>query len=140
MLFDVVNVFDVCCLFDVVYLFVYLMFLSLAQVESSSVLPRILLLTSYMCIANSAVGCVLFPQIECIEDEDGDGGIQGYRAPPTASHMLRGTDDAELGLHGNSVGSFRLYTYNEVPNFLKGNPFITHGYRLYLPTGLCFKR
>ena len=83
-----------------------------------------------------------FPQIEYIEDEEGggSGGIHGYRAQPTASHMIRGKDDAELGLCGNSVGAVRLYAYSEVPGFLKGNPFITHGYRLYLPTGLCFKR
>ena len=97
-----------------------------------------------ICIANRAMFCVLFLQIECVEvdDEEGGeiGGIHGYTAPPTASHMIRGKDDAELGLHGNSVGAFRLYTYNEVPPFLKGNPFITHGYRLYLPTGVCFKR
>ena len=99
-------------------------------------------LTSHICIANNAVLLCTLPQIACIEDEEGgeSGGIHGYRAPPTASHMIRGKDDAELGLHGNVVGAVRLYAYSEVPTFLKGNPFITHGYRLYLPTGLCFKR
>ena len=63
-----------------------------------------------------------------------------YEGIADASHMIQGKDDAELGLHGNVVGALRLYTYSEVPTFLKGNPFITHGYRLYLPTGLCFKR
>ena len=100
------------------------------------------MLTSHIFIANNAVLLCTPPQIACIEDEEGgeSGGIHGYRAPPTASHMIRGKDDAELGLHGNVVGAVRLYTYSEVPTFLKGNPFITHGYRLYLPTGLCFKR
>ncbi|XP_043911673.1 progestin and adipoQ receptor family member 3-like isoform X5 [Protopterus annectens] len=33
----------------------------------------------------------------------------------------------------------RLYSYEEIPTFLKGNPYITDGYRAYLPSSLCIK-
>lgn len=33
-----------------------------------------------------------------------------------------------------------LYKYNEVPDFLQGNPYLTNGYRAFLPPSLCFKR
>ncbi|KAL4623272.1 progestin and adipoQ receptor family member 3 isoform X1 [Arapaima gigas] len=33
----------------------------------------------------------------------------------------------------------RLYTYDQIPNFLKENPYITDGYRAYLPSRLCIK-
>ncbi|XP_072352332.1 progestin and adipoQ receptor family member 3a isoform X4 [Scyliorhinus torazame] len=34
----------------------------------------------------------------------------------------------------------RLYTYEQIPSFLKENPYITDGYRAYLPSKLCLKR
>ena len=34
----------------------------------------------------------------------------------------------------------RLYTYEQIPQFLKENPFITDGYRAHLPSKLCLKR
>lgn len=34
----------------------------------------------------------------------------------------------------------RLYTYEQIPSFLKDNPYITDGYRAYLPSKLCLKR
>lgn len=34
----------------------------------------------------------------------------------------------------------RLYTYEQIPVFLKDNPYITDGYRAYLPSRLCLKR
>ncbi|XP_078069963.1 progestin and adipoQ receptor family member 3a isoform X2 [Mustelus asterias] len=33
----------------------------------------------------------------------------------------------------------RLYTYEQIPSFLKENPYITDGYRAYLPAKLCIK-
>ncbi|XP_048388326.1 progestin and adipoQ receptor family member 3a isoform X3 [Stegostoma tigrinum] len=33
----------------------------------------------------------------------------------------------------------RLYTYEQLPSFLKDNPYITDGYRAYLPSKLCLK-
>ncbi|XP_053795847.1 progestin and adipoQ receptor family member 3 isoform X3 [Vidua macroura] len=33
----------------------------------------------------------------------------------------------------------RLYTYEQIPVFLKDNPYITDGYRAYLPSRLCIK-
>ncbi|KAM4052900.1 progestin and adipoQ receptor family member 3 isoform 2-T2 [Anomaloglossus baeobatrachus] len=33
----------------------------------------------------------------------------------------------------------RLYTYEQIPLFLKDNPYITDGYRAYLPSRLCLK-
>lgn len=38
-----------------------------------------------------------------------------------------------------SPRGIRLYTYEQVPCFLKGNPYITDGYRAYLPSRLCLK-
>lgn len=33
-----------------------------------------------------------------------------------------------------------LYHYHDLPVFLRGNPYITAGYRAYLPTDMCIKR
>ena len=33
----------------------------------------------------------------------------------------------------------RLYTYEQIPGFLRENPYITDGYRAYLPSRLCIK-
>ncbi|XP_023279802.1 progestin and adipoQ receptor family member 3-like, partial [Seriola lalandi dorsalis] len=33
----------------------------------------------------------------------------------------------------------RLYTYEQIPVFLRENPYITDGYRAYLPSRLCIK-
>ncbi|KAM6120480.1 progestin and adipoQ receptor family member 3 isoform 3-T3 [Pterocles gutturalis] len=33
----------------------------------------------------------------------------------------------------------RLYTYEQIPLFLKDNPYITDGYRAFLPSRLCLK-
>ncbi|XP_063968985.1 progestin and adipoQ receptor family member 3-like [Lytechinus pictus] len=32
-----------------------------------------------------------------------------------------------------------LYSYNEIPHFMQGNPYITHGYRAFLSSGQCFR-
>lgn len=34
----------------------------------------------------------------------------------------------------------RLYTYEQIPPFLKENPYITDGYRAHLPSKLCLRR
>lgn len=34
----------------------------------------------------------------------------------------------------------RLYTYEQIPVFLRDNPYITDGYRAYLPSRLCLRR
>lgn len=34
----------------------------------------------------------------------------------------------------------RLYTYEQIPGFLRENPYITDGYRAYLTSRLCIKR
>ena len=33
-----------------------------------------------------------------------------------------------------------LYHYQDLPPFLQGNPYITFGYRAYLPTEMCIER
>ncbi|MEQ2231235.1 Progestin and adipoQ receptor member 3, partial [Ilyodon furcidens] len=33
----------------------------------------------------------------------------------------------------------RLYTYEQIPRFLKENPYITDGYRAHLTSKLCLK-
>ncbi|NWZ29148.1 PAQR3 protein, partial [Asarcornis scutulata] len=35
--------------------------------------------------------------------------------------------------------AIRLYTYEQIPGFLRDNPYITDGYRAYLPSRLCIK-
>ncbi|CAL8279817.1 unnamed protein product [Merluccius merluccius] len=52
------------------------------------------------------------------------------------------------GLHHHSLHHWpallpqriRLYTYEQIPQFLKENPFITDGYRAHLPSKLCLRR
>ena len=34
----------------------------------------------------------------------------------------------------------KLYEYHEIPYFLRGNPYITSGYRVYLSYAMCLKR
>lgn len=36
--------------------------------------------------------------------------------------------------------SIPLYAYHDIPAFLKGNPYITDGYRVHLDTEMCVKR
>ena len=33
-----------------------------------------------------------------------------------------------------------LHKYQDIPEFLQGNPFVTEGYRVSLPFSLCLKR
>ena len=32
-----------------------------------------------------------------------------------------------------------LFKYNEIPDFLQGNPYVVNGYRVSLPFNLCLK-
>ena len=48
-------------------------------------------------------------------------------------------DDAGVPYTRTSFG-IPLYTYDDIPNFLKGNPYIVCGYRADIPTSLCIKR
>ena len=47
--------------------------------------------------------------------------------------------DAETPLTIAGFG-IPLYPYREVPSFLRGNPYITEGYRAYLSNEMCIKR
>lgn len=77
-----------------------------------------------------------------------------------ASHCTRGAEDKMLlkmpqkllkTAHYIELGSYqhwpvlipqriRLYTYEQIPLFLKENPYITDGYRAHLPSKLCLRR
>lgn len=63
--------------------------------------------------------------------------------PPTSQAIGRSV------LHEDEAGSvpytrvafgIPLYTYHQVPTFLKWNPGIKEGYRVGLPMGMCFRR
>ncbi|XP_046566500.1 progestin and adipoQ receptor family member 3-like isoform X1 [Haliotis rubra] len=43
------------------------------------------------------------------------------------------------GLCDISSKDIPLYKYNEIPDFLQGNPFVVEGYRVSLPFSLCLK-
>jgi len=52
----------------------------------------------------------------------------------------RGLDGCNTGLCDVSEREITLYKYNEIPDFLQGNPYVVHGYRVFLPFSLCLKR
>lgn len=45
-----------------------------------------------------------------------------------------------LSLCDGSEHDITLYKYHEVPNYLKGNPYVVEGYRSMLPFSFCVKR
>lgn len=57
--------------------------------------------------------------------------------------------DIEIDDHGEAACStgiceqypeeIKLFRYSEIPDFLKGNPWVIDGYRVFLPFGLCVK-
>lgn len=49
-------------------------------------------------------------------------------------------DDELPSLSGVSSYGVPLYTYQQIPPYLKGNPHIVGGYRAHIPLGLCMKR
>ncbi|XP_038638821.1 progestin and adipoQ receptor family member 3-like isoform X3 [Scyliorhinus canicula] len=58
-------------------------------------------------------------------------------------NILKSLHRVELGGYNywplfSQIG-IRLYSYEEIPTFLKGNPYITDGYRAYLPSSLCIR-
>ena len=42
--------------------------------------------------------------------------------------------------HSMKHANIQLFKYQEVPIFLKGNPYVVNGYRCMLPFSLCCKR
>ena len=60
----------------------------------------------------------------------------------TPPQQLIVRDNTPTTLAGSSVGSngIPLYHYRDLPAFLQGNPYITSGYRAYLPTEMCIQR
>lgn len=69
--------------------------------------------------------------------------VNGNTKPTQSIHL-----DIDNGLFTNNQfnGQFvsrqdhRLYEFSDVPAFLRGNPFIKTGYRVYLSRRDCFKR
>lgn len=59
-------------------------------------------------------------------------------------NILKSTHYIELGSYQYwpvlVPRGIRLYTYEQIPVFLKENPYITDGYRAHLPSKLCLKR
>ena len=53
-------------------------------------------------------------------------------------HSLEST--LSSGLCDVTSKDIPLYGYSDVPEFLKGNPYVTNGYRVSLPFSLCLKR
>lgn len=58
--------------------------------------------------------------------------------------ILKSTHYIELGSYQYwpvlMPRGIRLYSYEQIPVFLKENPYITDGYRAHLPSKLCLKR
>ncbi|KAK7506545.1 hypothetical protein BaRGS_00002020 [Batillaria attramentaria] len=50
-----------------------------------------------------------------------------------------GADMCRTGMCEPHPEQIRLFRYNEIPEFLKGNPWVVDGYRAFLPFGLCMK-
>ena len=53
-------------------------------------------------------------------------------------HSLEST--CSSGLCDVTDKDIPLFGYSDVPEFLKGNPYVTSGYRVSLPFSLCLKR
>ncbi len=72
-------------------------------------------------------------------DPDLEKGLPLEVETPRKQTIARG-DDA--GADGGPPYAFGipLYTYHDLPSFLKGNPYITDGYRVHLDAEMCVKR
>ena len=57
---------------------------------------------------------------------------------PTQQSIAR--DDVTPSTKSTGKNGIPLYHYRDLPLFLRGNPYITSGYRAYLPTDMCIKR
>ena len=51
-----------------------------------------------------------------------------------------GVNACRSGICEHRMEEIQLLQYNEIPEFLKGNPWVIKGYRAFLPFGLCMKR
>ena len=51
-----------------------------------------------------------------------------------------GANMCRTGMCEHHPQEIRLFEYSEIPDFLKGNPWVVNGYRAFLPFGLCLKR
>ena len=64
-----------------------------------------------------------------------------FLVSPTQQSIAR--DDVTSSVKSTPIGGkngIPLYHYHDLPLFLRGNPYITSGYRAYLPTDMCIKR
>ncbi|XP_005097368.2 progestin and adipoQ receptor family member 3 [Aplysia californica] len=50
-----------------------------------------------------------------------------------------GVETCQTGLCELNNSQIALLKYHEIPDFLKGNPYVVHGYRSMLPFSLCMK-
>ncbi|XP_065903323.1 progestin and adipoQ receptor family member 3-like isoform X2 [Dysidea avara] len=63
-----------------------------------------------------------------------------FLVSPTQQSIAR--DDVTSSVKSTPIGGkngIPLYHYHDLPLFLRGNPYITSGYRAYLPTDMCIK-
>lgn len=65
--------------------------------------------------------------------------------PPQNQAIARGATQQEEAGEGavpyaRTTFGIPLYTYHEIPSFLKGNPDIKEGYRAGLPAAMCLRR
>lgn len=51
-----------------------------------------------------------------------------------------GIEACQTGLCDVDKAEIALLKYHEIPEFLKGNPFVVKGYRSMLPFSMCMKR
>lgn len=52
----------------------------------------------------------------------------------------KGLETCQTGLCNLDGQELVLLKYHEVPEFLRGNPYVVHGYRSLLPFNMCMKR
>lgn len=60
-------------------------------------------------------------------------------------HILDIEIDSNINACSNNIcdvshKEIPLYKYTDIPDFLQGNPYVIHGYRVMLPFSLCMKR
>ena len=71
-------------------------------------------------------------------DVEEERGVSDSVTPPQQV-IVRDASATLTGSSGKNNG-IPLYYYHDLPPFLQGNPYITSGYRAYLPTDMCIKR
>lgn len=75
-----------------------------------------------------------------LSNQDSSGSAmpqKGQKSPQTSHYIELGGYQYWPVLVPRGI---RLYTYEQIPVFLRENPYITDGYRAYLPSRLCIKR